>query len=131
MGNGPIALGNRYDLAISASGYNVLTGIAKAKLTEPSAITIFLNRESVDVTAQILIGDREVYSLGPASVNATVGDMPIVPDDLIIKTTGFAGEEIQILGTNVNAAAQELGYLVQIAAISDVLTLPALAEFGR
>lgn len=122
----PSVITLRLDLAIGASGLDVLTDFAQAKLKEASVVQIFMNRESVDVTAQVKVGDVEVMPQGPSAINATVGDVPLVPDDLIVNTIGNAGDQIQVLGTNVNAAAQEIGLIVKIVALEDALRMPSL-----
>jgi len=126
----PSAITFRADLAIGASAVDVLADNAQALLKEPAYVMIFLNRESVDVAVQCKIGDVEVVPLGPCPINATIGDTPLFPDDLILPTLGNAGDRVQILGTNVNAAAQELGVIVRIVAIRDALTMPALVQMG-
>ncbi len=124
----PYTLGNRLDLAIGAASFNVLNGVQGNKLTEDSLVTAYFNRESVDVTMQFLIGNREAYAQGPAAINATIGDMPIIPDDFIVKTLGKAQDEMFLNGTNVNAAAQEIGFLIQVIALKDLGFVPTLGE---
>lgn len=124
----PISLAIIEDLAIGASGLDILREQADALLQEPSLVVVHENRESVDVTTQIKVGSEEVKPLGPSAINATVGDMPILPDDRTVVTLGNAGERVQILGTNANAAAQEARAVVQIFSIADVSNFPALAS---
>lgn len=126
----PSVIPFRADLAIGASGVDVLADFAQAQLKEASVVQIFLNRESVDVTAQIKVGDVEVMPLGPSAINATVGDVPLFPDDLMVNTIGKAGDHIQVLGTNVNAAAQEIGVIVKIVALVDAIKMPSLVALG-
>lgn len=126
----PSVITFRADLAIGASGVDVLQDFAQAQLKEAAVVQIFLNRESVDVQAQVKVGDVEVMPLGPMAINATVGDVPLTPDDLILQTIGNAGDHIQILGTNVNAAAQEIGVIVRIIALVDAMRMPSLVALS-
>lgn len=128
MAGEPYSLGDRFDLDPAAAGFNVLNGIQGNTLKEDSLITLFGNRESVDVQLQFLVGSTEVYRLGPASINATVGDMPIIPDDFLVQTLGVQGDELFLLGSNVNVAAQELGYLIQVVSLADLGVMPMLGK---
>lgn len=114
------------DLAIGASGVDILREQADALLDEDSIVAIYENRESVDVTTQAKIGSDEVKPLGPSAVNATVGDVPITPDDRTVFSLGRAGERIQIPATNANAAAQEARATVLIWSYADVLAVPGI-----
>ena len=124
----PICLNIIEDLAIGASGVDILREQADAQLEEPSYVVIYLNRESVDVTAQIKIGTREVVPLGGAAINATVGDLPAVPTDRQVVSFGRTGERVVIAGTNANAAAQELRARVFIFAVSDIQAFPQILQ---
>jgi len=126
----PASLIQVTDLAIGASGVDILALEGSAQLKEDALVLIFANRESVDVTLQLKMGDVEVLPLAGAAVNATLGDIPIIPDDLVLRTLGQTGDRVQVLGTNVNAAAQELRVLVMIIALSDIAEIPALASIG-
>lgn len=114
------------DLAIGAAGVDILREQADAQVKEPTVVVVYGNREGVDVTAQIKAGSDEVMPLGPTPINATVGDGPILPDDRLVLTLLMPGERIQVLGTNANAAAQELRVVVQLFALSDIARIPAL-----
>lgn len=122
----PTTLSIIEDLAIGASGVDILREQADAQVKELSVAVVYMNRESVDVTAQIKAGSDEVMPLGPSAVNATVGDTPLIPDDRAVITFLRPGERLQVLGTNANAAAQELRVVVQIYAFTDVQRVPAL-----
>jgi len=122
----PYSLPQITDLAIGAAAVDILREQATALMDEDSIVLLFANRESVDVTIQIKSGGFEVYPVGPASINAVLGDMPIIPDDLLYRGVVKKGERIQALGTNVNAAAQELRVLAMIVALSDAAALPQL-----
>lgn len=122
----PLSLAVIEDLAIGASGVDILRDFADAQLSEPSLVVVYENRESVDVTSQIKMGSEEVKPLGGSVVMATVGVIPILPDNKVVVTMGGKGERIQVLGTNANAAAQELRVVVMIFALSDIARFPQM-----
>lgn len=122
----PITITRIEDLAIGASGDDILRNLAGAQLSEPSLVLVYENRESVDVTTQIKIGSEEVKPLGGSRVNATVGDTPNVPTDRVLISAGQAGERVQILGTNVNAGLQEARATVFIIPLVDVANFPSI-----
>ena len=124
----PLSIPDITDLEIGASGTDVLQNQAAALLDEPSFIQIFASRESVDVTLQVKVGDVEVVPLGPCALDATVGNAPVVPDDLLYFGMGKKGQRIQILGTNANAAAQELKTITRIVSVSDAMIQPQLLQ---
>jgi hypothetical protein len=118
------------DLGIGASGVNILDGLSAATLDEMSVVQVFASRESVDVTLQIVVGDVEVMRLGPCAVDATVGNPPVTPNNLIYQGLGKPTQKIAINGTNVNAAAQELKCIVKIVSVNDAAVMPALIAIG-
>ncbi len=126
----PYTLQQTTDLAIAASGIDILREQATALVDEDSVALVFANRESVDVTLQIKSGKIEAMPLAGAAINAVLGDVPIIPDDLMVRTTVKQGERIQVLGTNVNAAPQELRVTVWIVSALDAVAMPQLISLS-
>lgn len=118
------------DLVAGISADDILADQAQALLKEPSLVFVLLNREVILVLAQVKIGDVEVLPLSGMAVNATVGDVPIVPDDLVVKSLGMPGDRVQILGTNNDVAARELRATVVIVAVDDVGRMPTLGRLA-
>lgn len=98
---------------------NIIEGQTGRSLVAPSRVKIALNRESVDVSYDVFIGSERVMVNGASAINALAGDIPILPDDILIDTFGNQGDEIVINATNVNAAAQEARVIVQVAEVDD------------
>lgn len=98
---------------------NIIEGQTGRTLTAPARVKIAINREGVDVSFDIFVGSERVMVNGAAAINTVLGDIPILPDDVIIDTFGKAGDEIVINATNVNAAAQEARVVVQVAEVDD------------
>jgi len=98
---------------------NIVEGQTGRTLIAPSRVKIALNREGVDVTYDIFVGSERVLVNGAARLNTTAGDIPILPDDIVVDTFGKAGDEIVINATNVNAAAQEARAVIQVAEVDD------------
>jgi len=111
----------------AAKTKNLLEGQTGRTLVAPSRVKIALNRESVDVSFDVFIGSERVMVQGAAAINTVSGDIPILPDDILIDSFGQAGDEIVINATNVNAAAQEARAIVQVAEVDDA-TLQACAD---
>jgi len=114
------------DLAIGASNIDLLDGQAQALVDEDSVCSVYASRESVDVTFQIKTGDIEAMPLGPCAVNATVGNSPSTRDNLIWRGTIREGQRLQVRGTNVNAAAQELKIIAQIVPMRVAIAMPII-----
>lgn len=114
------------DLAIAASGVDIFRNEDSAQVDEPTLAFIYMNRESVDVTAQVKAGPVEVMAIGPSVVQATVGNPPLVPDNRVVACLLQAGQRLSVNGTNVNAAAQELRAVAFMVPLSDAINLPSL-----
>lgn len=122
----PLTISQITDLAIGATSENILNGIADAQLDEDSLVIVYMNRESVDVTAQITVGSVQVMPFGTSAINATAGSSPVVPDNRVCITAGRKGETLAINGANVNAAAQELRATVFIIPLVDIRNYPTI-----
>jgi len=116
------------DIGAGASVVDILTEITVAKIAEMSLIEIFLNGEGVDVEASAKIGSDEVLTLGPVTVEATVGVLPSLRDDRVVASFAQAGDSVSISGRNSNAAAQELRAIVRVTAIGDVALREAVEK---
>jgi len=128
----PVALTAVEDIALSSSVQDILANIPGALLQEESLVVIAMNGETVDIRAQISVGGNQVLPDSRVTVQATVGVLPVTPDDVIIATFGKAGEQITIRGTNLDAvAARELRAKVQIFPTADIeLLSQALRGLG-
>jgi len=109
------------DLAASAST-NLLQGLKGRTLPMDSFIACFANQEAVSGSWQATIGATEVVIPNtPATLQATVGVMPILPDDLLFLTMGDKGDELIVNYTNGDGAVAREGrvkvYVIPIPAL--------------
>jgi len=125
----PLVISDRVDIPAGET-VNVLTSFSQALLKEASRIQIFLNRESISIKAQAKIGDTEVFPLGGMAVNPTLGDVPIIPGDVVVNSAGMPAEEIEINATNTNVAPQEIGFTVKIVSVEDAIVDPSLVALS-
>jgi len=128
----PVALTAVEDIALASSVQDILANIPGGQLAEESLVIIALNGETVDIRAQISIGGNQVLPESRVTVQATVGVLPITPDDVIIASFGTKGDQITIRGSNQDAAAaRELRAKVQIFPTADIeLLSQALRGLG-
>lgn len=128
MADKPQSLTGISDIPLSGSVDNVVANLQGRVLTEPSVVLIALNRESVDVLVGVSVGATQVLPAGSAvTVQATIGVMPVLPDDMIITTAGLKGDEIIVAGTNADAAApRELRTVIKIIPVEDMALLRAV-----
>lgn len=110
------------DIALSSSIPNLFADQGGRVLAEASLVTIALNGEDVDVTAGIRLGPTEVLAANSrVTLQATVGVLPILPDDVVSQSIGEASDEIIVSGQNADAAApRELRGKVLVIPITDV-----------
>ncbi len=117
------------DIALASTVVDIAIGIPGADISEPSLILIALNGETTDIRAQVSIGTAQVLPESRVTVQATVGVLPVTPDDILVVTMGLGGESITIKGTNLDAAAaRELRAKVTIFPMSDILSLQILLQ---
>jgi len=128
----PVAFTVINDIPLSKSVVDIALGFPGAILAEDSLVIIALNGETVDIRAQVSVGGNQVLPESSVTVQATVGVLPITPDDVIIATFGKKGNAITIRGTNLDAAAaRELRAKVQTFPTSDIMLLSqALRTLG-
>jgi len=118
-----------FDLDGNESAKNILEGLTNRFMAEESLVAVFLNREDTDVTAQIKMASTEVHELGPVKINPTAGDTPGKdPESLAWYGFGQIKNELQINGTNVNAASRQLRATVFIIPVTMLALLPQLAN---
>lgn len=128
----PVAFTVIRDIALSSTVVDIAANIPGADISEPSLILIALNGETVDIRAQVSIGTAQVLPESSVTVQATVGVLPVTPDDILVVTLGNAGESITIKGTNLDAAAaREIRAKVEIFPMSDIAGLMLLAQKMR
>lgn len=110
------------DVPLSESDNDLLDGQRGRTLTEPSLVEIALNAEDVDVTMSVTIGAVDVLSAGSrVTLQATVGVLPSLRDDVLVRSFGLAGNEIIIGARNADAAAaREARAIVRVTAVEDV-----------
>lgn len=121
---GPLTVTNITDVGIAATA-SLLAGEAGRVLEEPALVKIYANQENANVSYTITIGGRQVASDLPAAIQATIGQMPIVPDNLIVNSLGMGGDEIVIRARNADAAASEARVMVLITPIDDAALIQA------
>jgi len=115
----PYTISRVQDVGIGATE-NIIQGLTGRTLVAPSRVQIALNRENVNVSFTVLVGAERVMLDGGARVNPTAGDLPILPDDLIIDTFGRGGDEIVINANNADAAASEARVIIKVTELDDV-----------
>ena len=117
------------DIPLSSTIVDIALGIPGSDISEPSLILIALNGETTDIRAQVSIGPTQVLPESRVTVQATVGVLPVTPDDVLIATLGTAGQTITIKGTNLDAAAaRELRAKVLVFPMSDIMMLQILLQ---
>ena len=122
----PLTITKTVDLDIGASSQNILSGLSDATLDEDSLILVYMNREVVEITAQITVGSVQAMGFGASRLEATVGVGPAVPTDRVCLTAGKKGEIISINGANGNAAVKELRVIVFIIPLVDIRNYPTI-----
>jgi len=128
----PVAFTVVEDIALSSTVVDIAANIPGADISEPSLILIALNGETVDIRAQVSIGGAQVLPESRVTVQATVGVLPITPDDILVATLGNQGESITIKGTNLDAAAsREIRAKINIFPMSDISALMLLMQQMR
>lgn len=120
----PVALTEVTDIPLSDSIVDVIANIPGAVLAEKSMVQIAINGETVDVRAQVSIGGQQVLPESRVTVQATVGVLPITPDDILVTSFGNANNQITVKGTNLDgAAAREIRIKVQTFPTSDIMLM--------
>jgi len=122
----PQVLVDRVVVGIGAEA-NVVEGRKGTTLVNDSMITVFLNRETTDITYTMFIGAEGIMERAGAPVDATLGQTPSFQDDRMINTFGRKGDLIVLNARNAGAAAREAGFIIQISEVDDAV-LAACAE---
>ncbi len=124
----PRTITNITDVAIGATA-SLIEGEQGRTLQEPSRVRIYANQENVNVSFTITIGADQVASAATSAIQATLGVMPITPNDLLVESFGDGGDEIVIRAQNTDAGASEARVRVMITPIDDVALLRAMENF--
>lgn len=125
----PVAFTVVRDIPLSDTVVDIAANIPGADISEPSLVLIALNGETVDIRAQVSIGGAQVLPESRVTVQATVGVLPLTPDDVLVATLGTQGESITIKGTNLDAAAaREIRAKVLIFPMDDLNRLMLLMQ---
>jgi len=128
----PVAFTVVNDIPLSSTVVDIATAIPGADISEPSLVLIALNGETVDIRAQVSIGGAQVLPESRVTVQATIGVLPLTPDDVLVSTLGDAGESITIKGTNLDAAAaREIRAKVLVFPMDDINALMLLMQQMR
>jgi len=119
-----------FDIPLSDSADDIFSGKRGRRLIEPALVEIALNAEDVDVTAGVTLGATEVLSAGSrVTLQATVGLLPLFPDDVLIQSFGNGSDEIIVSGVNADSgAARELRAVAKVTAVSDVALRRAVLQ---
>jgi len=128
---GPYSMDRVFDIPLD-SDESLLSKKRGRVLPEASRVKVYANRETVDVTFGITVGEIEALAAGAgAAINAVAGDVPSTRDDLILDTFGNQGDEILILATNKDAAAaREARVIVFVTPIDDNALQNAMDMLG-
>ncbi len=125
----PVAFTVVRDIPLSDTVVDIAANIPGADISEPSLVLIALNGETVDIRAQVSIGGAQVLPESRVTVQATVGVLPLTPDDVLVATLGNQGESITIKGTNLDAAAaREIRAKVLVFPMDDLNNLMLLMQ---
>jgi len=118
------------DIPLSDSIQNLFADQRGIQLAGDSMILVALNGETVDVTAGVNIGGEQALLDGSrVTLQATVGVLPILPDDQSVVTFGGKGNQITITGRNADAAAaRELRGIVRVFEVDDFILAKLLEE---
>ena len=117
------------DVPLGGTDLDLLDGLRGRTLTEPSLVQILLNGETVDITMGVTIGATEVLPSGSrVTLQATVGVLPVFPDDVLAESFGSKGDEIIVSARNAGAAAGEARAVVRVTAIEDVDLIRVLKQ---
>jgi len=120
----PVAFTAVNDIPLADTVVDIVANVPGAILAEKSLVQIALNGETTDIRGQISIGGQQVLPESRVSVQATVGVLPVTPDDIIVTSFGDAGNQITIKGTNLDgAAAREIRAKVQTFPTSDIFLM--------
>jgi len=114
------------DLAAGGS-VDLLDGIRGSILPENMVILAYLSQELVDGRFTCTVGSQQVLNRTPATVQATVGITPQIPDDLMIVTLGEVGEQIILTYENPDASAREGRAIVFALPVDDAILIRGLA----
>jgi len=128
----PVALTEVNDIPLSSTVVDVIANIPGSVLAEKSLVQLAINGETVDIRAQVSIGGQQVLPESRVTVQATVGVLPVTPDDILITSFGLANNQITVKGTNLDgAAAREIRIKMQSFPTSDIqLMSQALRAVG-
>jgi len=89
-------------------------------LPEASRLVGYANRETTEITFNVLVGAEDIVQDGFPRVQASIGLGPIIPDDLLFDTFGMPGDEIIVRARNTAAAAnREARVLIFVTPIDD------------
>lgn len=125
----PVAFTVVRDIPLSDTVVDIAANIPGSDISEASLVLIALNGETVDIRAQVSIGSAQVLPESRVTVQATVGVLPLTPDDILVTTLGNRGESITIKGTNLDAAAaREIRATVLVFPMSDIGALQLLMQ---
>jgi len=130
MARSPYTLTAINDIPLSGTVNNVFAGEQGRTLPQNSMCLFALNGETVDITAGINLGGEQVLQSGSrVSLQATVGELPIIPDDQLVVTFADNGQEIIVSGANADAvAARELRVIVRVFAVDDFMLAKMMEE---
>lgn len=118
------------DIALSDADDDLLDGKRGRTLTEPSLVEIAYNAEDVDITMGTTIGATDVLSAGSrVTLQATVGVLPSLRDDVLVRSFGLGTNEIIISARNADAAAaREARAIARVTAVEDVDLMKVVAQ---
>ena len=118
------------DIPLSGSVENVFADQRGIQLAGASMVLVAINAESVDVSAGVNIGGEQALKDGSGvTIQATVGVLPILPDDQLVVTFGQVGNQITLSGRNEDAAAaRELRAIARIFEVDDFMLAKLMDE---
>ncbi len=130
MARVPYTLTAINDIPLSDQVQNIFSDQQGRTLPQASMVLVALNGETVDVTAGVNIGGEQTLEAGSrVTLQATVGDLPIIPDDQLVVTFGNAGQEMIVSGRNADAvAARELRAIIRVFPTDDFVLARVMEE---
>jgi len=130
MARVPYTLTAISDIALSSSVQNIFSDQQGRTLPQASMVLVALNGETVDVSAGVNIGGEQTLEAGSrVTLQATVGELPIIPDDQLVVSFGQSGQEMIVSGRNADAAAaRELRAIIRVFPTDDFVLARVMEE---
>lgn len=99
-----------------------------ATFDKNTLVRVYATREVVEITVLVKAGAIELYNEGGCDINTTNGSSPAVPDTMIVNAFVPAGQKLQMLVSNTNAADKEFRAKIFSYETTDVQAYPGMLD---